>query len=36
MHFFEKHAATMPRVTLRYALEKFDQGTKDHFMKLNA
>ena len=32
--FLEKHASTMPRVTLRYAIEKFDKTTKDYFMTL--
>lgn len=32
--FLDKHAATMPRVVLRYALEKLDKAQKDHYMKL--
>ncbi len=32
--FLDKHAETMPRVTLRYALEKFDKPTKEHYMNL--
>lgn len=32
--FLDKHAETMPRVTLRYAVEKLDKLTKDHYMKL--
>ncbi len=32
--FLDKHAETMPRVTLRYAVEKFDKPTKDYYMNL--
>ncbi|WP_420579929.1 DNA alkylation repair protein [Reichenbachiella sp.] len=32
--FLDKYAETMPRVTLRYAVEKFDQRTKDYYMNL--
>ena len=32
--FLDRHAATMPRVTLRYAVEKLDKETKGHYMKL--
>ncbi len=32
--FLDKHAATMPRVALRYALEHFDKKQKDHYMNL--
>ena len=34
LHFLDKHAATMPRVTLRYALEHFDKKLCDHYMSL--
>ena len=34
LKFLDKYAATMPRVTLRYALEKMDKKTKEHYMKL--
>jgi 3-methyladenine DNA glycosylase AlkD len=32
--FLDKYAATMPRVTLRYALEHFDKKLRDHYMSL--
>lgn len=32
--FLDKYAATMPRVTLRYATEKFDKKTREHYLKL--
>jgi len=31
--FLDKHAAGMPRETLRYAVEKLDKSQKDHYMK---
>ena len=30
--FLEEHAATMPRVMLRYAIEKLDKPTRDAWM----
>jgi len=30
--FLDKHAESMPRVTLRYAIEKFDKSTKNHYL----
>lgn len=32
--FLDAHAATMPRVTLRYALEHFDKKLREHYMSL--
>jgi 3-methyladenine DNA glycosylase AlkD len=32
IRFLEKHAATMPRVTLRYAIEHFDKKQRDQFL----
>jgi len=32
--FLDRYAATMPRVTLRYAVEKMDKESKDYYMKL--
>jgi 3-methyladenine DNA glycosylase AlkD len=32
--FLDTHAATMPRVTLRYALEHFDKKLREHYMSL--
>jgi 3-methyladenine DNA glycosylase AlkD len=32
--FLNKHAATMPRVALRYAIEHLDKQQRDHYLKL--
>ncbi len=32
--FLDTYAATMPRVTLRYAVEKIDKASRQHYMKL--
>ena len=32
--FLDKHAASMPRVTLRYSLEHFNKKLRDHYMNL--
>nr|WP_299000082.1 DNA alkylation repair protein [uncultured Allomuricauda sp.] len=32
--FLDKHAKTMPRVTLRYAIEKLDKPTKEYYLNL--
>lgn len=32
--FLEKFAKTMPRITLRYAIEKLDRQTKDYYLAL--
>jgi 3-methyladenine DNA glycosylase AlkD len=33
--FLDKHATKMARVTLRYAIEKFDKETREYYLKLN-
>lgn len=32
--FLDKYAADMPKITLRYAIEKFDPETRDYYLKL--
>jgi len=32
--FLDKHATEMPRITLRYAIEKLDKETREYYLKL--
>lgn len=34
--FLDKHAATMPRVLLRYSIEKLDNPQRDHYLALKS
>ncbi len=34
LSFLDKHAATMPRVLLRYSIEKLDKTRREHYMNL--
>ena len=34
IEFLDEHAATMPRVTLRYATEHFDKKQRDHYLNM--
>ncbi len=34
LEFLDKHAATMPRISLRYSIEKLDKGVRDKYLKM--
>jgi 3-methyladenine DNA glycosylase AlkD len=34
LKFLDQHAATMPRVALRYSIEKLDKKQRDHYLGL--
>jgi 3-methyladenine DNA glycosylase AlkD len=34
LEFLDKHAATMPRVLLRYSIEKLDKPEREHYMQM--
>src|SRR5688500_8335289 len=34
LDFLDKHAATMPRVLLRYSIEKLDKDQREHYMRM--
>jgi len=36
IQFLDRHAATMPRTTLRYAIEHFDKKQREHYMSRKA
>ncbi|MEP7339417.1 MAG: DNA alkylation repair protein [Acidobacteriota bacterium] len=36
LSFLDKHAATMPRVALRYAIEHLDKKQRDHYLSMKA
>ncbi len=36
LQFLDRHAATMPRIVLRYAIEKLGKAQRDHYLGLKA
>jgi 3-methyladenine DNA glycosylase AlkD len=34
LDFLDQHAVTMPRITLRYAMEHFDKEQRDHYLSM--
>jgi 3-methyladenine DNA glycosylase AlkD len=34
LEFLDKHAATMPRVLLRYSIEKLDKSQREHYLQM--
>jgi 3-methyladenine DNA glycosylase AlkD len=36
LEFLDKYAATMPRILLRYSIEKLDKGMREHYLKLKS
>lgn len=36
LNFLDKHAATLPRVLLRYSIEKLDKKKREHYLNLKA
>jgi 3-methyladenine DNA glycosylase AlkD len=36
VEFLDRHAATMPRTTLRYAIEHLDTKTREHYLSLRS
>ena len=36
LQFLDKHAATMPRITLRFAIEKLTKAQREHYLGLKA
>ena len=36
LQFLDRHAATMPRIVLRYAIEKLGKAQREHYLGLNA